>query len=108
MVNMTLSTAPDSPRADGRSSPLGAAQRDFQLLRRSVQAILGVALLGAVFSGLLTFREYINPAAEACAPLGDPGSIFGQPSCVYGLVMFGLITLFAGYALLRTRSPDPS
>jgi hypothetical protein len=84
----------------------GRAQVDDgtqRLMRRALQLVLGIALLGVVFSGVLTYHDLTAATAEACSPLGPPGTLFGQPPCIYGLAMYSVIALIAGYALLRTR-----
>lgn len=61
------------------------------------------ALGGLAFSGYLTYRELAGPGAAACAPRGDAGSIFGAPPCVYGFVMYLVISVMAAIALLVRR-----
>ncbi len=68
--------------------------------RRALQLILAVAIIGVGFSGVLTYRELAEPAAAQCSALGEPGTIFGQPPCVYGLIMYSVIVLVAGLALV--------
>lgn len=50
-----------------------------------------VAIIGVLFSGFLTFYNAIGacPLIEGCSEL------FGLPSCVYGLIIFGAILLFS-------------
>lgn len=70
--------------------------------RRALQAILTVAVIGLVFSGVLTYREVFAGAARCPSP-GAPGTVFGYPACVYGFVMYLLITGLA-LAGLRAKS----
>jgi len=59
--------------------------------RRALQAVLTVAVIGLVFSGVLTYREIFAGAARCPSP-GAPGTVFGYPACVYGFFMYLLIT----------------
>lgn len=68
--------------------------------KRALQIILAVGLLGMVFSGVLTYREFTGPSAAGCSALGAPGTVFGYPSCVYGLLMYLVIVLVAAAGLL--------
>lgn len=70
--------------------------------RRALQAILTVAVIGLVFSGVLTYRELFAGAARCPAP-GAPGTVLGYPACVYGFFMYLLITGLA-LAGLRAKS----
>ena len=70
--------------------------------QRALQAILTVAVIGLVFSGVLTYREVFAGAARCPSP-GAPGTVFGYPACVYGFVMYLLITGLA-LAGLRAKS----
>ncbi len=69
------------------------------LARRALLCVFAVALVGIVFSGVLTYRDYAQPEAAACTPLGEPGTILGAPPCVYGLAMYSVVALAAGWAL---------
>ncbi len=70
--------------------------------RRALQAILTVAVIGVVFSGVLTYRELFG-AVGRCPSPGAPGTVFGYPACVYGFFMYLLITGLA-VAGLRAKS----
>jgi len=59
--------------------------------RHALQAVLTVAVIGLVFSGVLTYREIFAGAARCPSP-GAPGTVFGYPACVYGFFMYLLIT----------------
>lgn len=64
--------------------------------------ILGFAALGTLMSGYLSYRNYFSAGCSQ-GPLarlvtcGGPNAvkIFEQPTCVYGLVMFMLVFVFA-------------
>jgi len=51
------------------------------------------ALLGAIMSGYLSYQNYFNGGCKAnsfltCGAGPAKVSIFGQPTCIYGFVMF--------------------
>jgi ABC-type tungstate transport system substrate-binding protein len=71
-------------------------------MRRALQAILIVAVIGVCFSGVLTYREFFGGAGKCPAP-GAPGTVFGYPACVYGFFMYLLV---AGLAALGLRGKD--
>lgn len=62
--------------------------------KRALQTILVIGLGGLVFSGYLSYQEFYG-AAPTCSPLGQPGSIFGYPACVYGFIMYLGIVIIA-------------
>jgi hypothetical protein len=70
--------------------------------RRALQVILGLSLLGVVFSGTLTYRELCGTTA-GCSVMGGPGTLFGFPVCVYGLLMYLLVAATAAMGLQRGR-----
>ena len=65
-------------------------------LRRMLWIVLAISLAGIAFSGTLTYRELIGTAAS-CPSVGPPGTIFGLPACVFGLVMYVLLAVLAGW-----------
>lgn len=73
-------------------------------MKRSLQIILAIGLVGLAFSGYLTSREIFAPAASGtCPAVGEPGTILGYPPCVYGFVMYLAIVVVAGAGLLAGR-----
>lgn len=65
-------------------------------MKRALQVILGISLFGMAFSGFLSYREFFGHApAGTCAEVGPAGTIFNQPPCVYGLLMYFAIVLTA-------------
>lgn len=70
-------------------------------MRRAVQWIFAISLVGIAFSGTLTYREVFGQTAAACPSPGAPGTIFGYPACVYGLFMYIVIAAISGLALLK-------
>jgi hypothetical protein len=71
--------------------------------KRALQIILGLSLLGVVFSGTLTYREICGSTATGCSVVGGPGTVFGFPVCVYGLIMYLLVAATAAMGLHSGR-----
>jgi uncharacterized membrane protein YgdD (TMEM256/DUF423 family) len=72
-------------------------------MKRALQVILAIGLVGVAFSGTLTYRELCGRGAEGCTPVGAPGTILGYPACVYGLVMYLLLVAVASFGLRAER-----
>lgn len=72
-------------------------------LRRALQLIFVISLCGVAFSGTLTYDEVFGSAALACPSPGAPGTIFGYPACVYGLLMYVVIAAVSGAGLWSNR-----
>ena len=70
-------------------------------LRRMLWMVLGVSLAGFAFSATLSYRE-LACRLVSCPAVGAPGTIFGVPACVIGLLMFAFLALVSGFALIRT------
>ena len=66
--------------------------------------ILVVASGGLAFSGYLSYRELfaVAPVAQ-CTPIGEPGTMFGAPPCIYGFFMYLAIVVMTAFARLRRR-----
>jgi len=64
--------------------------------------ILGIALFGVAFSGVLSYGELFGAAAQSCPAPGAPGTVFGYPACVYGFFMY-LAVGFVAVAGLRAE-----
>jgi uncharacterized membrane protein len=71
-------------------------------LRRSLWIVFGISLAGVAFSGTLTYLE-IRGAVASCPAVAVPGTIFGQPACVYGLAMYTILAAVSGFGLFHTR-----
>jgi uncharacterized membrane protein len=58
-------------------------------------------LCGALFSGYLSyfnyFKEGCSNAIVSCSGGGNAITIFGQPSCIYGLAMFTVMLIIGLY-----------
>lgn len=70
-------------------------------MKRALQVILGISLLGIAFSGALTLREFTGQGGAGCSALGTAGTILGYPPCVYGLVMYTVVAVVAGMGLRK-------
>lgn len=57
-----------------------------------LKIILGLSVLGMLFSGYLSYGELTGTCQLGCS---TAGKIFGLPPCIYGLVMYTLITVLA-------------
>jgi hypothetical protein len=68
-------------------------------MRRALKVILGISVVGAAFSGTLTYRELCSGTGGGCTAVGTPGTILGYPACVYGLVMYLLLVAVAAFGL---------
>ncbi|HEX6549183.1 MAG TPA: hypothetical protein VF117_00745 [Gammaproteobacteria bacterium] len=62
--------------------------------KNSLLVILLVGLAGVIFSGVLTYRDFLAQTAT-CSPVGQAGTLFGYPPCVYGLVMYAVLVVSA-------------
>ena len=69
----------------------------------ALKVILALSLFGTVFSGVMVYQELFGTAAAACPAVGAPGTLFGYPACVYGLLMFAAIAFVAGFGLHVAR-----
>ena len=74
-------------------------------MKRALQCIFVISILGVAFSGTLTYRELFAGTAAACPAPGAPGTVFGYPACVYGLIMYVVLAIVSGGALLKERRP---
>jgi len=72
-------------------------------VKRALQLIFAISLLGLAFSGFLSYREVFAPGAAPCPVPGAPGTVFGYPACVYGFFMYLAIALIAAVGLTIGR-----
>jgi hypothetical protein len=91
---------PDDGAEPSRVEQLGGA---LLVLRRLTRVVLGLALLGVVFSGVLAYRELGALATAANDGLVAAGGVLGQPHSVYSLLSYVLIAVLSAYALASTR-----
>jgi hypothetical protein len=77
-------------------------------MKHALQFVFAISLFGVAFSGSLTYREFTGATALSCPSPGAPGTIFGYPACVYGLIMYTIIAVISGSALFRGSSPEHS
>lgn len=66
----------------------------------ALKAILGIGVLGLLFSGYLSYQEFFgDPENAGCNALGQPGTIFGYPPCIYGFLMYLIIMIISALGL---------
>lgn len=70
-------------------------------MKRVIQIILLFGLAGLAFSGYLTYRELFAGAGTTCPSIGEQGTVFGAPPCVYGFFMYLAIVALAAIGLAR-------
>ena len=71
-------------------------------MKRALQSILAISLIGVAFSGTLTYREFFTASALSCPSPGAPGTILGYSACVYGLGIYIVIAIVSALGL-RSR-----
>lgn len=76
-------------------------------MKRALQVILAIALIGVAFSATLTMLEYRSAGelATGCTPVGSPDTLLGYAPCVYGLLMYAAVSVFALLGLRASRAP---
>ncbi len=62
-----------------------------------IKTILGVSIIGVLFSGYLTYQD-LAKTGVSCT-IGTNSTILGLPVCVYGLIMYLLIFTLSILAL---------
>lgn len=75
-------------------------------MKRALQAILVVSVLGAIASGTLLYREACRQLIEACTlggTTGEVGLILGYPQSLYGLGIYLLLAVIAALGLRSAR-----
>ena len=77
-------------------------------MKRALQIILGIALFGASFSGMLTYKELFGRSAASCPAVGAPGTVLGYPACVYGFFMYVTIVIVAVLGIASDRREEPA
>lgn len=70
-------------------------------LRHMLWIVFGISVAGVVFSATLSYHD-LTSRLVSCPAVGAPGTIFGIPACVFGLLMFSLLALVSGFALIRS------
>jgi uncharacterized membrane protein len=71
--------------------------------RRALQVILAISLFGLAFSGILSYHELFGAGAATCPAPGAPGTVFGYPACIYGFLMYLLLSVVAALGLRAER-----
>jgi len=72
-------------------------------MRRALQIILAIGVVGLVFSGVLSYHELFGPGAATCPAPGAPGTVLGYPACIYGFFMYLAVTVVAAWGLRTGR-----
>ena len=67
--------------------------------RLALKIILGISVIGILFSGTLTYQELFGSTALSCPAPGAPGTVFGYPACVYGFFMYVVLAVIAWLGL---------
>lgn len=67
----------------------------------SLKIILGIALVGMIFSGYLSWGEFSGAGGLVCPTNSFPQSFFGFPSCVYGFSMYVFIGIIALFGIVK-------
>jgi len=70
-------------------------------LRRMLWTVFGVSLAGCAFAAMLSYRD-LTGRLVSCPAVGAPGTVFGVPACVFGLLIFAFLSLVSGFALIRS------
>lgn len=74
--------------------------------RKALKIVFWLGIFGTAFSGTLSYQELFQ-GATTCPVVGAPGTIFGYPACVYGFVMFAVLTIIAGVGLWGNHRTPP-
>jgi hypothetical protein len=61
------------------------------VVKRALQFVCALSLLGTLFSGTLSYKELFGSGGLTCPSPGAPGTLLGYPACVYGFFMFLLL-----------------
>ena len=61
-------------------------------------------MVGASFSGVLTYAELFGQAAVSCPAPGPANTVLGYPACVYGFFMYLAIAATAAGGLIAGRT----
>ncbi len=69
----------------------------------ALKIILGIGIAGMLFSGYLSYMELFAVCDAGCPAPGAPGTILGYPACVYGFVMYAIVTIIAGLGLTAKK-----
>ena len=76
-------------------------------MKRALQVILGIGIVGLSFSGYLSYQElFATKAVQSCPNLGAPGTVLGYPACIYGFFMYLAIVVVAALGLRRRGGTD--
>jgi len=68
--------------------------------KTALKSILGISIAGLLFSGYLSFSEFIM---GICPLGGGCGNLLGLPVCIYGFVMFLAIFVVSILGLMKSK-----
>jgi hypothetical protein len=69
------------------------------VVKRALQFVCALSLLGTLFSGTLSYKELFGSGGLTCPSPGAPGTLLGYPACVYGFFMFLLLFIISAAGL---------
>jgi hypothetical protein len=69
------------------------------VVKRALQFVCALSLLGTLFSGTLSYKELFGHGGLTCPSPGAPGTLLGYPACVYGFFMFLLLFVISAAGL---------
>ena len=75
-------------------------------MKRALQAILVISVVGVLFSGTLLYRETCRQLISACTlggTTGEEGLILGYPASLYGLVSYLALVAISALGLRAGR-----
>lgn len=72
----------------------------------ALKIVFVISIIGALFSGTLTYQEFFGGNAISCPAPGAPGTVFGYPACVYGFFMYIALAVVSGLGLLSGRKKN--
>jgi len=70
---------------------------------KALKIIFVITIIGVIFSGTLTYKEFFGSSAISCPSPGAPGTVFGYPACVYGFFMYLILAIVSGWALFSKK-----
>jgi uncharacterized membrane protein len=75
-------------------------------MKRALQIVLAVAVIGLAFSGYLSYEELFAAAPVVCPSPGRTGTVLGYPACVYGFFMYLAIVVVAALGLRKKKTEN--
>jgi hypothetical protein len=69
----------------------------------ALKIILGIGIAGVLFSGYLSYKELFGTCPLSCPAVGASGTVLGYPACIYGFVMYAILTIIAAIGLRANK-----